>query len=122
MFSMLRWLRRPAAAAALPLARPAAALSAFAAVAPMSPLPVLARGMKVMSAIRKRCADCYFVRRGNIAFVYCKTHPRHKARQGPKRRQGKPQAPPANSSSQAADVTRGVRGGRWSGGRWGGAT
>ncbi len=45
------------------------------------------RWMKVMSSIKKRCDACYIVRRGKIAYVYCKVHPRHKARQGPKNRQ-----------------------------------
>ena len=45
------------------------------------------RGMKVRSAIKKMCDQCYIVRRGKIAYVYCKLNPRHKQRQGPKRRQ-----------------------------------
>lgn len=48
--------------------------------------PLMQRSMKVMSALQKRCENCYMVRRGNIQYVYCKVHPRHKARQGPKRR------------------------------------
>jgi len=46
------------------------------------------RWLKVRSSIKKRCEDCYIVRRGKINFVYCKTNGRHKARQGPKRKQG----------------------------------
>ncbi|XP_033980834.1 39S ribosomal protein L36, mitochondrial [Trematomus bernacchii] len=38
-------------------------------------------GMKTRSALRKRCNDCFFVRRRGLLFVYCKTNPRHKQRQ-----------------------------------------
>ncbi|NP_001280072.1 39S ribosomal protein L36, mitochondrial [Callorhinchus milii] len=39
-------------------------------------------GMKTKTALKKRCKDCFFVRRRGHMFVYCKTHPRHKQRQG----------------------------------------
>nr|XP_015797263.1 39S ribosomal protein L36, mitochondrial [Nothobranchius furzeri] len=39
-------------------------------------------GMKTKSALKKRCKDCFFVRRRGRLFVFCKTHPRHKQRQG----------------------------------------
>ncbi|KAL1502601.1 hypothetical protein ABEB36_007722 [Hypothenemus hampei] len=35
-------------------------------------------GMKVVGKPRKRCEDCYFVRRQNRLHVMCKTHGRHK--------------------------------------------
>ena len=54
-----------------------------------SPSTLLARTMKVMSSLKKRCDACKFVKRGTISYVYCKANPRHKARQGPKRRQNK---------------------------------
>ncbi|KAL7830216.1 hypothetical protein SRHO_G00313430 [Serrasalmus rhombeus] len=38
--------------------------------------------MKTKTALKKRCKDCFFVRRRGRLFVYCKTHPRHKQRQG----------------------------------------
>ncbi|KAK7204807.1 the prokaryotic ribosomal protein L36-like protein [Myxozyma melibiosi] len=41
-----------------------------------------ARGIKVRSAVKKMCADCYIVRRKGRILVRCKTHPRHKQRQG----------------------------------------
>jgi ribosomal protein L36 len=44
------------------------------------------RFMKVKSSLQKRCEGCYFVKRGLISYMYCKINPRHKARQGPKRR------------------------------------
>lgn len=63
------------------------ALSARAS-GPLSALtaPLMQRSMKVMSALQRRCEACYLVRRGKVHYVYCKVHPRHKARQGPKRR------------------------------------
>lgn len=35
-------------------------------------------GFKVMGKVRRRCKDCYLVRRNERMFVICKTHPRHK--------------------------------------------
>ncbi len=40
------------------------------------------RGVKVQSAVRKRCKDCYCVRRKGVLYVRCKSQPRHKQRQG----------------------------------------
>lgn len=39
-------------------------------------------GMKTKSALKRRCKDCFFVLRRGRVFVYCKTNPRHKQRQG----------------------------------------
>ncbi|GCC39274.1 hypothetical protein chiPu_0023046 [Chiloscyllium punctatum] len=39
-------------------------------------------GMKTKSSLKKRCKDCFFVRRRGRLYVYCKSHPRHKQRQG----------------------------------------
>ncbi|KAL4630005.1 39S ribosomal protein L36, mitochondrial [Arapaima gigas] len=39
-------------------------------------------GMKTKTALKRRCKDCFFVRRRGRLFVYCKTNPRHKQRQG----------------------------------------
>lgn len=43
--------------------------------------------MKVKASVKKRCKDCYSVRRTKsngkrIVYVYCKKNPRHKQRQG----------------------------------------
>nr|XP_032636448.1 39S ribosomal protein L36, mitochondrial [Chelonoidis abingdonii] len=38
-------------------------------------------GMKTKGVIKRRCKDCFIVRRRGRLFVYCKTHPRHKQRQ-----------------------------------------
>ena len=52
-----------------------------------------------------RCEACYFVRRGNISYVYCRVNPRHKQRQGPKHKQGTVQRPTAGFTHWS---TRGV--------------
>ncbi|XP_034561107.1 39S ribosomal protein L36, mitochondrial [Notolabrus celidotus] len=39
-------------------------------------------GMKTKSALKRRCKDCFFARRRGHLFVFCKTNPRHKQRQG----------------------------------------
>ncbi|GAA6231816.1 39S ribosomal protein L36, mitochondrial [Lates japonicus] len=39
-------------------------------------------GMKTKSALKRRCNDCFFVWRRGRLFVFCKTNPRHKQRQG----------------------------------------
>ncbi|CAM4511870.1 large ribosomal subunit protein bL36m [Lepidochelys kempii] len=48
-----------------------------------SQLPVVqtVMGMKTKGVIKRRCKDCFIVRRRGRLFVYCKTHPRHKQRQ-----------------------------------------
>ena len=38
--------------------------------------------MKVVSALKRICVDCYFVRRGKSLYLRCTTSPRHKRRQG----------------------------------------
>ena len=40
------------------------------------------RTFKTKVSVKKRCADCYFVRRKGVLKVYCKKFPRHKQRQG----------------------------------------
>ncbi|KAJ3651416.1 hypothetical protein Zmor_017460 [Zophobas morio] len=35
-------------------------------------------GFKVRGKLRRRCKDCYFVRRQERLYVICETHPRHK--------------------------------------------
>ncbi|XP_007653713.2 39S ribosomal protein L36, mitochondrial [Ornithorhynchus anatinus] len=49
-----------------------------------APLPALrpaALGFKTKGVLRKRCKDCYFVKRRGRWFILCKSHPRHKQRQ-----------------------------------------
>ena len=38
--------------------------------------------MKVQASVKKRCPDCYTVRRKKRVYVYCKKNPKHKQRQG----------------------------------------
>lgn len=45
---------------------------------PSVPNLVQSCGFKVMRRVRRRCKDCYFVRREERMYVICKTHPRHK--------------------------------------------
>ncbi|XP_043850855.1 39S ribosomal protein L36, mitochondrial [Dromiciops gliroides] len=40
-----------------------------------------ALGFKTKAVLKKRCKDCYFVKRRGRWFVYCETNPRHKQRQ-----------------------------------------
>ncbi|XP_010586571.1 large ribosomal subunit protein bL36m [Loxodonta africana] len=40
-----------------------------------------ALGLKTKVAIRRRCKDCYQVKRRGRWFIYCKTNPKHKQRQ-----------------------------------------
>lgn len=54
-------------------------------MAGLSLVPV--RGFKVRSAVKKRCKDCYCVRRDGVLFVRCKSHARHHQRQGRSRSQ-----------------------------------
>lgn len=45
-------------------------------------LNTINRTFKTKVSVKKRCADCYFVRRKGVLKVYCKKFPRHKQRQG----------------------------------------
>ncbi|XP_008160271.1 39S ribosomal protein L36, mitochondrial [Eptesicus fuscus] len=61
-------------------AKPSAAVAS-----PLSchPLPFLqpTLGFKTKVVLKKRCKDCYLVKRRGRWYIYCKTHPRHKQRQ-----------------------------------------
>jgi ribosomal protein L36 len=85
----------------------ASATGLRAGLSPAAPVTsTFVRWMKVRSAIKKRCEACYFVRRGKISYVYCKVHPRHKQRQGPKHKQGTVERPSAGFTHW---TTRGVK-------------
>ncbi|NXY04855.1 RM36 protein, partial [Pteruthius melanotis] len=45
-------------------------------------LPPLLAGLKTKTALRRRCKDCYLVRRRGRLYVCCKSNPRHKQRKG----------------------------------------
>ncbi|CAM9262284.1 unnamed protein product [Bubo scandiacus] len=67
---------------AVPLWCEVAAPRALLAVPPPPGLllpPVLA-GLKTKTSLKKRCKDCFIVRRRGRLYVYCKTNPRHKQR------------------------------------------
>ncbi|XP_072780526.1 large ribosomal subunit protein bL36m [Taeniopygia guttata] len=52
----------------------------LAAQPPLGPPPPA--GLKTKTALRKRCKDCYIVRRRGRLYVCCKSNPRHKQRKG----------------------------------------
>lgn len=79
--SALRPLLPPSRCLAAPralLARPPPA-AAPAAWPPSCLQPAV--GFKTKGVIRKRCRDCYRVKRRGRWFIYCKTNPKHKQRQ-----------------------------------------
>ncbi|NWV03608.1 RM36 protein, partial [Ptilonorhynchus violaceus] len=49
---------------------------------PGPPLPLLLAGLKTKTSLRRRCKDCYIVRRRGRLYVLCKSNPRHKQRKG----------------------------------------
>uniref|UniRef100_A0A8C5THN2 Ribosomal protein n=1 Tax=Malurus cyaneus samueli TaxID=2593467 RepID=A0A8C5THN2_9PASS len=67
-------------------AGPAAVLGARGLLAVPPPpgplLPPLLAGLKTKTALKRRCKDCYMVRRRGRLYVYCKSNPRHKQRKG----------------------------------------
>ncbi|KAM8810948.1 RM36 protein, partial [Eudromia elegans] len=89
---MLSFLARAAAAAAQPLRSPlssplssplwSGATAAARALLAGPPLPAVLplAGLKTKTSLRKRCKDCFIVRRRGRLYVCCKTNPRHKQR------------------------------------------
>ncbi|XP_052559659.1 39S ribosomal protein L36, mitochondrial isoform X1 [Tympanuchus pallidicinctus] len=47
---------------------------------PLPGLLQLCAGLKTKTSIKRRCKDCYIVRRRGRLYVCCKTNPRHKQR------------------------------------------
>ncbi|XP_062425669.1 large ribosomal subunit protein bL36m [Rhea pennata] len=87
---MLSLLARAAAAVARPLRSPlcspvwsgsraAAAARALLATPPLPAVVPLA-GLKTKTSLKRRCKDCFIVRRRGRLYVCCKTNPRHKQR------------------------------------------
>lgn len=64
----------------LPSARPCAEARSLLWGRPVPHLQ-LTQGFKTKGVLRKRCRDCYMVKRRGRWFVLCKTNPRHKQRQ-----------------------------------------
>ncbi|XP_013361317.1 PREDICTED: 39S ribosomal protein L36, mitochondrial, partial [Chinchilla lanigera] len=48
---------------------------------PQPPPPPPALGFKTKAVLRKRCRDCYLVKRRGRWYVLCKSNPKHKQRQ-----------------------------------------
>uniref|UniRef100_A0A8C3R6E9 Ribosomal protein n=1 Tax=Cyanoderma ruficeps TaxID=181631 RepID=A0A8C3R6E9_9PASS len=44
--------------------------------------PPLPAGLKTKTVLKRRCKDCYIVRRRGRVYVCCKSNPRHKQRKG----------------------------------------
>ncbi|NWR60259.1 RM36 protein, partial [Bucorvus abyssinicus] len=66
---------------ALPLCCGAAPPRTLLAVSPPPGLlPPLFAGLKTKTVLRRRCKDCFIVRRRGRLYVCCKTNPRHKQR------------------------------------------
>ncbi|XP_015448912.1 39S ribosomal protein L36, mitochondrial [Pteropus alecto] len=66
-----------AGAGAKPSAAAVASLPSFRLLPCLQP----ALGFKTKGVIKKRCRDCYLVKRRGRWFIYCKTNPKHKQRQ-----------------------------------------
>lgn len=47
---------------------------------PAGPLLPLVAGLKTKTSLKRRCKDCFIVRRRGRLYVLCKTNPRHKQR------------------------------------------
>ncbi|XP_042654167.1 39S ribosomal protein L36, mitochondrial [Tyto alba] len=47
---------------------------------PPPPGQLILAGLKTKTSLKRRCKDCFFVRRRGRLYVYCKTNPRHKQR------------------------------------------
>ncbi|NXJ59183.1 RM36 protein, partial [Rostratula benghalensis] len=66
--------------ALLPPRSGAAAPCGLLALPPLAGLPPFPAGLKTKTVLRRRCKDCYIVRRRGRLYVCCKTNPRHKQR------------------------------------------
>ncbi|XP_075272781.1 large ribosomal subunit protein bL36m [Opisthocomus hoazin] len=81
--SLAPWWRAAAQASPVSRAPPprcgAAAPRALLAVPPPALPPPLA-GLKTKTSLKRRCKDCFIVRRRGRLYVCCKTNPRHKQR------------------------------------------
>ncbi|NXY85886.1 RM36 protein, partial [Alcedo cyanopectus] len=75
-----RWAASPASRAPTPWCGAAASRALLAGPpAPGLLLPPLA-GLKTKTTLKRRCKDCFIVRRRGKLYVICKTNPRHKQR------------------------------------------
>ena len=60
-------------------AQPSPAAALLSARPLLGPQPAL--GFKTKGVLKKRCRDCYLVKRRGRWSIYCKTNPKHKQRQ-----------------------------------------
>ncbi|XP_061852013.1 large ribosomal subunit protein bL36m [Colius striatus] len=76
------WRAAEAARRAPPLWSGAAVPRGLLAVPPLPGLlpPPLFAGLKTKTVLKRRCKDCFIVRRRGRSYVCCKTNPRHKQR------------------------------------------
>ncbi|NXJ93850.1 RM36 protein, partial [Corythaixoides concolor] len=79
------WWRATALPAPVSRASPlwcgAAAPRALLAIPPPPGLlPSLLAGLKTKTSLKRRCKDCFIVRRRGRLYVCCKSNPRHKQR------------------------------------------
>ncbi|NXC46487.1 RM36 protein, partial [Penelope pileata] len=65
---------------ALPPGSGEAAGRALLAAPPPPGLLQQCAGLKTKTSLKRRCKDCYFVRRRGRLYVCCKSNPRHKQR------------------------------------------
>ncbi|NXE25952.1 RM36 protein, partial [Ardeotis kori] len=80
--SLAPWWRAAAPVSrAPPLWRGTAGPRSLLAVPPPAGLlPLLLAGLKTKTSLKRRCKDCFIVRRRGRLYVCCKTNPRHKQR------------------------------------------
>lgn len=82
LLRLSRCTATPRALSTLLLGPPRATVTAgAAAAASLRSCLQPALGFKTKGVIKKRCRDCYFVKRRGRWFIYCKTNPKHKQRQ-----------------------------------------
>ncbi|XP_030341574.1 39S ribosomal protein L36, mitochondrial [Strigops habroptila] len=74
-------LPAPLSRALSPWCGAAAPRALLALPSPAGLLPPLVAGLKSKTSLKRRCKDCFMVRRRGRLYVLCKTNPRHKQRQ-----------------------------------------
>ncbi|KAM6350301.1 RM36 protein, partial [Podargus strigoides] len=81
--SLAPWWQAVAPVTQAPLLRCGAAAPRGLLALPPPPgllLRPLLAGLKMKTSLKRRCKDCFIVRRRGRLYVYCKTNPRHKQR------------------------------------------
>lgn len=78
--SLAPWWRAAALPAAVSRALPLRSGAAAPPAPGLPPPPLLLAGLKTKTTLKRRCKDCFIVRRRGRLYVLCKTNPRHKQR------------------------------------------